>query len=30
MIYPVKGDSVVRGDPYMDRHEALEAAGLRE
>jgi ketosteroid isomerase-like protein len=28
VIYTVKDGSVVRVDPYMDRDQALEAAGL--
>ena len=30
VIFTVKDGSVVRVDPYMDRDEALEAAGLSE
>jgi hypothetical protein len=30
VIFTVKAWSVVRVDPYMDRNEALEAAGLSE
>ena len=30
VIFTVKGGSVARVDPYMDRAEALEAAGLSE
>jgi hypothetical protein len=30
VIFTVKDGSVVRVDPYMDREEALEAAGLSQ